>query len=144
MNLVKRPCSLPWILFWPQTGRSRVSRRIPYYWVVLVGWYHYYRLPLSSNLLPSFKLAVTDMLILQTLLASVAICSPIQLAKRAVIVDDISTLSSQYDYVIIGGGTSGLTVADRLTENPQSTYLFPSHLGYFNWRLSYFEKQLFL
>lgn len=27
-----------------------------------------------------------------------------------------------YDYVIIGGGTSGLTVADRLTENPHRIY----------------------
>jgi hypothetical protein len=27
-------------------------------------------------------------------------------------------LDASYDFVIIGGGTSGLTVADRLTENP--------------------------
>lgn len=72
------------------------------------------------------------MLLLPLLLASVAVCSPIQLTSRAVIVDDISTLSAQYDYVIIGGGTSGLTVADRLTENPKSTYLYPSRLGYLN------------
>ena len=28
-----------------------------------------------------------------------------------------SDLHSSYDYVVVGGGTSGLTVADRLTEN---------------------------
>lgn len=26
--------------------------------------------------------------------------------------------TDKYDYVIVGGGTSGLTVADRLTEDP--------------------------
>ena len=31
-----------------------------------------------------------------------------------------TALQSSYDFVIIGGGTSGLTVADRLTENPES------------------------
>ena len=29
-------------------------------------------------------------------------------------------IQQSYDYVIVGGGTSGLTVADRLTENPRS------------------------
>lgn len=34
-----------------------------------------------------------------------------------------------YDYVIIGAGTSGLTVADRLTENPDR--MFPTFLSSF-------------
>ena len=38
-------------------------------------------------------------------------------APRAVIVND-SQLRTEYDYVVIGGGTSGLVVANRLTENP--------------------------
>ena len=70
------------------------------------------------------------MLLLQLALASVATCSSAQLARRAVVVDDVSTLSAQYDYIIIGGGTSGLTVADRLTEDPESTCLYPLQLEY--------------
>ncbi|KAM0716125.1 hypothetical protein Q7P37_008639 [Cladosporium fusiforme] len=38
-------------------------------------------------------------------------------APRAVILDNITDLRLSYDYVIIGGGTSGLVVANRLTEN---------------------------
>lgn len=33
-------------------------------------------------------------------------------------------LSQSYDYIVVGGGTSGLTVADRLTENPRSAYFY--------------------
>jgi hypothetical protein len=65
------------------------------------------------------------LLLLPLALVSVAACSPVQLARRAVVVDDVSTLSAQYDYVIIGGGASGLTVADRLTEDPKGTRLHP-------------------
>jgi hypothetical protein len=41
-------------------------------------------------------------------------------AQEARIIGRDSSLRDCYDFVIIGGGTSGLTVADRLTENPKS------------------------
>lgn len=44
------------------------------------------------------------------------------LAERATLITDSSQLRSAYDYVVIGGGTSGLTVANRLTENEKSTF----------------------
>lgn len=36
---------------------------------------------------------------------------------------DPSTLLSSYDYIVCGGGTSGLTVATRLSENQNVTVL---------------------
>ena len=38
---------------------------------------------------------------------------------QAVVVDGKASDVSEYDFAIIGGGTSGLTVADRLTGNDQ-------------------------
>jgi hypothetical protein len=39
-------------------------------------------------------------------------------------------LNATYDYIIVGGGTSGLTVANRLTENGKCTSL--KHCSSFN------------
>lgn len=59
-----------------------------------------------------------------TLLAAISstYSSPIgSSASRAVVLNNSTQLRSSYDYVIIGGGTSGLVVANRLTEDPMST-----------------------
>lgn len=56
--------------------------------------------------------------------APLAHCYPL-LAERATLITDSSQLRSAYDYVVIGGGTSGLTVANRLTENEKSTFGWP-------------------
>lgn len=52
------------------------------------------------------------------LLLFVQTVSPQPLDTRATVVDPASDLKDRYDYVVVGGGTSGLTVANRLTEDP--------------------------
>ncbi|KAL9098087.1 MAG: hypothetical protein Q9163_006185, partial [Psora crenata] len=60
---------------------------------------------------------LTTPLFLSLALAYAANCSFIRASERAVVVNDVADLKAAYDYVVVGGGTSGLTVADRLTEN---------------------------
>jgi len=44
-------------------------------------------------------------------------------APHAVIYNHTGQLRESYDYIIAGGGTSGLVVANRLTENPRISVL---------------------
>lgn len=49
--------------------------------------------------------------------------------------------SESYDYIVVGGGTSGLTVADRLTEDGKTTVLVVEY-GELGTKLISFEIQL--
>lgn len=56
-----------------------------------------------------------------------AVCGALALAvpvlhatDRAVLLSRHEQLRDEYDYVVVGGGTSGLVVANRLTEDPKS------------------------
>lgn len=42
---------------------------------------------------------------------------------KARVLKEPAELEESYDYVIVGGGTAGLTVADRLTEDEDTTVL---------------------
>ena len=60
-------------------------------------------------------------LTISTLVFGLLICQQIHAASiPATIVGRDVSVQPIYDFVIIGGGTAGLTVADRLTENPES------------------------
>ncbi|KAK6000419.1 hypothetical protein QM012_003665 [Aureobasidium pullulans] len=60
------------------------------------------------------------------LLISITGCngSPLKhFADHAVVLNHTKQTKDCYDYIIVGGGTSGLVVANRLTENPHTTVL---------------------
>jgi hypothetical protein len=44
-------------------------------------------------------------------------------APHAIVFNHTEQLRQNYDYIIAGGGTSGLVIANRLTENPRISVL---------------------
>jgi hypothetical protein len=40
---------------------------------------------------------------------------------------DLKSLHSNYDYIVVGGGVSGLVVANRLTEDANSAFVYQVH-----------------
>lgn len=49
-----------------------------------------------------------------------------QQTTKARILERQVDVAEEYDYIIVGGGTAGLTVGDRLTEDGQSVYSMAS------------------
>lgn len=52
-----------------------------------------------------------------------------QPSTKARILERQIDVGEEYDYVIVGGGTAGLTVGDRLTEDGQSKWPTPWNIN---------------
>ncbi|KAG6861061.1 hypothetical protein C0995_004403 [Termitomyces sp. Mi166 len=61
---------------------------------------------------------------------------------NAAIYDDVAALKKKYDFIIVGGGTAGNVIANRLTENTKFDVLVieagPSHVGVLSSEVPFF------
>ena len=82
-------------------------------------------------------------LLLVLLLLDPTLGSAQRLADRATIIDSHSELKARYDYIVVGGGTSGLTVAYRLTEDSSGTLFARTTLGSQSRTLTFSQQHSF-
>lgn len=69
---------------------------------------------------PLFRTNALLALSLNAVCGALALAIPASHADRAVLLHGAEQLREKYDYVVVGGGTSGLVVANRLTQDPES------------------------
>jgi hypothetical protein len=73
-----------------------------------------------NNFLRLKFLTMIDKPSLLLLLSGLLLCDAGAVPRYSSIVNERTVKATTYDFVIVGGGVSGLTVADRLTEDPNS------------------------
>lgn len=54
--------------------------------------------------------------------------TPVKVPRHATVVDCRSIAENNYTFIIAGGGTSGLTLADRLSEDPNGELYLTIHI----------------
>jgi choline dehydrogenase-like flavoprotein len=72
---------------------------------------------------------VTKFCLVFTLLFGTATCGPVQQERALLVTRD--SLDPEYDFIVAGAGTAGLTVADRLSENGTYSVLVVEY-GYYD------------
>ena len=118
-NTYKVQCALKF----PEFNRGMVISKILVLAITTARFYQYLtvdshpRHPVDmagSNLLPTIFLALIVHLTIAVVPRGI---------HKARVLDEPNNLHQSYDYVIIGGGTAGLTIADQLTEDEETTVL---------------------